>query len=143
MQYKLFLEGQEITLAEEIAATDETLRNAIVSFFPEVGTAEIKREQKNETVEIRIVKRAGTKGNDAVEFLIDSTSAINPALALSWQLKQLEREGSLSTEYLISIQPNISQAITTGEDWQKDVAQTMANLQKCQPIPSSTQITGI
>lgn len=142
MQYKLFIEGQEISLAEEIAATDEILRNAIVSYFPEVGTADIKREQKNETVEIRIVKRAGTKGN-VIKFLTDSPPAINPALQLSWQLKQLERQENLSIEYLISIQNDISQAISIGEDWQKDVSQAMQKLQKCQPTPSSTQITGI
>ena len=143
MPYKLFLEGQEIPLSDEVAATDDTLRNAMIPFFPEVGTADIRREEKNGITEIRMVKRAGTKGNVVIQSLIDSNSEVNPALSLSWQLKELERSGDLDIDKLIGFQQQITNAITTGEDWEKTVTDTLKALSKCQPIPSSVQVTGI
>ncbi|PSB28528.1 hypothetical protein [Chlorogloea sp. CCALA 695] len=143
MPYKLFLEGQEIALSDEVAATDDTLRNAMMPFFPEVGTADIRREEKNGITEIRMVKRAGTKGNVVVQSLIDSDGEVNPALYLSWQLKELERSGNLDMDRLISFQPQIAKAVDVGEDWENTVTDTLKALRKCQPIPSSVQVIGI
>ena len=143
MPYKLFLEGQEIPLSDEVAVTDDTLRNAMIPYFPEMGTADIRREEKNGITEIRVVKRAGTKGNVVIQSLIDSNSEINPALSLSWQLKELERSGNLDINKLISFQPQIANAVDEGENWEKTVTDTLTALRKCQPIPSSVQIIGI
>lgn len=143
MPYKLFLEGQEIPLSDEVGATDDTVRNAIIPYFPEVGTADIRREEKNGITEIRLLKRAGTKGSVVIQSLIDSNSEINPALSLSWQLKELERSGNLDIDRLISFQPQIANAVDVGEDWEKTVTDTLTALRKCQPIPSSVQIIGI
>ena len=143
MPYKLFLEGQEIPLSDEVGATDDTVRNAIIPYFPEVGTADIRREEKNGITEIRLLKRAGTKGSVVIQSLIDSNSEINPALSLSWQLKELERSGNLDINKLISFQPQIANAVDVGEDWEKTVTDTLTALRKCQPIHSSVQITGI
>ena len=96
MPYKLFLEGQIIDLSDEVAATDDTLRNAFIPFFPELGTADIRRQEKDGITEIWMVKRAGTKGNAIMQSLIDSEIEINPTLNLTWQLKQLERSKALS-----------------------------------------------
>ena len=143
MPYKLFLEGQEIPLSDEVAATDDTVRNAMMPYFPEMGSADIRREEKNGITEIRMVKRAGTKGSVVIQSLIDSDSEVNPALSLSWQLKELERSGNLDIERLISFQPQIADAVDIGEDWEKTVTDTLTALRRCQPIPSSVQITGI
>ena len=143
MPYKLFLEGQVIDLSDEVAATDDTLRNAFVPFFPEMGTADIRRQEKDGIVEIRMTKRAGTKGNAVMQSLIDSAVDINPALELTWQLKQLERSNALSIEELISFQEQISNAIDVGEDWERNINHSLESLSICQPIPSSVQVTGI
>ena len=143
MPYKLFLEGQVLDLPDEVASTDDTLRNAFVPFFPELGTADIKRQEKDGITEIRMVKRAGTKGNVITQSLIDSEMEINPALELTWQLKQLERSKALSIEELISFQEQISNAIDVGEDWERNINHSLESLSKCQPIPSSVQVTGI
>lgn len=143
MPYKLFLEGQVLDLPDEVASTDDTLRNAFVPFFPELGTADIKRQEKDGITEIRVVKRAGTKGNIVVQSLIDSEVEINPALNLTWQLKQLERSKALSIEELISFQEQISNAIEVGEDWERNISHSQESLSKCQAIPSSVQVIGI
>lgn len=62
MPYILIVEGQKIPLTDEVAATDETIRAALVPFYPEVATADIKREVVNEVTLIKMVKKAGTKG---------------------------------------------------------------------------------
>lgn len=143
MPYRLFLEGQIIDLSDEVASTDDTLRNAFIPFFPEMGTADIRRQEKDGIIEIRILKRAGTKGNAIMQSLINSEIEINPALNLTWQLKQLERDGTLSVEQLVSFQEQISNAINTGETWEKDVNSSLESLSKCQSISSSVQVIGI
>ncbi len=143
MPYKLFLEGQIIELSDDIASTDDTLRTAFVPFFPELGTADIKRQEKDGIIEIRMVKRAGTKGNVVTQSLVDSEMEINPALNLTWQLKQLERSGALSIEELINFQEQINNAIGVGEDWERNINRSLESLNKCQPIPSLAQVTGI
>ncbi len=142
MPYKLFLEGQEIPLADEIAATDETLRNTFVAFYPELGTADIKREEKDGVVEIRMVKRAGTKGNP-VQSLIAAPSSINPAIALSLQLTHRQMQEVLSIEDLIAIQADIEEAIDVGNAWEKQTTQTLRAILKCTPIASTLPILGI
>lgn len=142
MPYKLFLEGQEIPLADEIAATDETLRNTFVAFYPELGTADIKREEKDGVVEIRMVKRAGTKGNP-VQSLIAAPSSINPAIALSLQLTHRQMQEVLSIEELIAIQADIEEAIDVGSAWEKQTTQSLRVIHECTPIPSTLPIIGI
>lgn len=144
MIYKLFVEGQQIELSEEVAATDETLRNTIVSFFPQMAMSEINRQQKEDgSVEIHLVKKAGTKGNCVLKTLTSLPSSINPALELNWQLSQIERQSPLTIEQLMSVQNQISSAIEVGDRWHQAVEKTISNLQKCQPRPSSHQIIGI
>ena len=143
MPYKLFLEGQEIPLSDEIAATDDNLRGAIAPYFPEVGTAEIVRQEKNGITEIRLIKRAGTKGNNALQSLMASETEVNPALELTWQLKQLERQGNLSIETLISLQDQIDNAVKTGEDWERTITDSLKVLSKCSLIPAQFPIIGI
>lgn len=144
MTYKLFVEGQEIELSKEVAATDETLRISLVSFFPEMAMADIKRQEKDDgSVEIRLVKRAGTKGNSVIKALNDAPASINPALELNWQLSQIERQSPLTIEQLIGVQHQISMAIEIGNNWHQAIEKTTLRLQKCQSRPSSHQIIGI
>lgn len=144
MTYKLFVEGQQIELSEEVGATDETLRNTIVSFFPQMAMAEITRQQKDDgSVEIHLVKKAGTKGNGVIKALTSAPSNINPALELNWQLSHIERQSPLTIEQLMSFQSEISTAIEVGDKWHQAVEKTVSKLQKCQPRPSSQQIIGI
>jgi hypothetical protein len=72
MPYIVILEGQETPISDEVATTDQTLRDALTPFYPEVATAEIKREEKDGTTYIHIVKRAGTKGQDNIGRIQES-----------------------------------------------------------------------
>lgn len=142
MQYILKLEGQEIPLTPEIAASDKTIRDAIAPFFPEASTAEIKREEADNVTIIRLVKKAGTKGNIREE-LVMAEDQLNPAIALSWQLKMAEINGSLTLETLLEIQPLIQISTQEGELWQANISRAVYHLKACQSIPSVQPIIGL
>ena len=56
------LDGQTIQLPAEIAASDDLIRKALAPFYPNVASAEIRRETKDGVTVISIIKRAGPKG---------------------------------------------------------------------------------
>lgn len=143
MSYLLIVEGQEIPLTAEIAATDETIRNCIAPFYPEAATATFKREEADGVTRIRMVKSAGTKGCGVVQQLQQSKECLNPALALSWQLKQLERQTSIEIETLIGLQPQINHAIAIGHEWELSVQTSLDRLKQTQPSPSKISIVGL
>jgi hypothetical protein len=143
MPYILMIEGQEIPIADEIAATDETLRNALTPFYPEIAHAEITRTDKDGITQIRMVKKAGTKGlGDILQTLITSEHQFNPALLLSWQIKMLEIQGHLNIENLLLLQDELETAITTGREWQTELDKSLNILKKSPPIPSQIPISG-
>ena len=142
MQYILKLEGQDIPLTPEVAASDQTIRDAIAPFFPSATTAQIKREEANEITVIRLVKKAGTKGN-VMKNLTTAQNQLNPASALSWQLKMAEIQDELTLETLLVIQAGIQTAIEEGEQWQTDIRRAICHLKNCQSMPSIQPIIGI
>lgn len=143
MPYILILEGQEIPLADEVAAFDQTLRDTLTPFYPEVATADINREEKDGVTLIRMVKKAGSKGGlNILQSLIESEQSLNPALTLSWQLKMLEVQGGMNIENLLLVQAEINSAITTGKQWETEVERSLTLLKQSPPIPSQATITG-
>ncbi|GEM_PF-2241886 len=53
---------QQLELPEELAGTDEALRDALASFVPEIRNAELKRETKDGLMTVTVIKKSGTKG---------------------------------------------------------------------------------
>ena len=56
------LEGQDIQLPDEAAASDDLVRKALVPYFPDVANSEIRRETNDGQTTVTVVKRAGPKG---------------------------------------------------------------------------------
>jgi hypothetical protein len=135
MKYIAIIEGQEIPLDEAIAQDDNTLKTAISVYFPEYANAEIERQTTDDTVSIRLVKKAGTKGNQFRELKI-SFEEINPALKLGWQIKLLEINSQISLENLITLQPEIDKAIKLGQSWET-YSEKVAQSLKQQPAITS------
>ncbi|MBO3458445.1 hypothetical protein G7B40_025200 [Aetokthonos hydrillicola Thurmond2011] len=143
MPYIVILEGQETPISDEVGATDQTLRDALTPFYPEVSTAEIKREEKDGNTYIRIVKRAGTKGQgNIMQIFIQSEQTINPAITLTLQLKILELQGEMHIENLLLLQSQINKAISSGREWNTAVERSLKILKQSPPKPSQTPITG-
>lgn len=142
MSYLLIVEGQEIPLSAEVAGTDETIRNCLAPYYPEALTATFKREDADGVTRICMVKSAGTKGSNVIQKLQQGEECLNPALALSWQLKQLERQNSIEIETLIELQPEINHAIAIGRNWELSVETSLDRLKQTQPSSSKLSIVG-
>ena len=133
----LIREGQQIPLTPEQAATDETLIKTLLPFYADVAGATLTRKMVDGEEHIEIVKKVGTKGNVAlVNSLKAAPEAINPALALSWKLKQLELQGQLTVETLIEIREEIDAAIAQAEIEIHSTSKTISNLIHSSPQPS-------
>lgn len=137
----IILEGQRISLIPEQCATDESIVNTLLPFYPDVANATISRKVMDGEEHIEIVKKVGTKGNlNLIKSLQTAPESINPALSLSYQLKELEIQGKLTLEILLSISEEIEQAIAQGEQATKATNSAIANLTASPPIPSKHPI---
>lgn len=137
----VIVEGQRIPLTSEQSVTDESIVNTLLPFYPDVANATISRKVVDGEEHIEIVKKVGTKGNcNLIKSLQTAPESINPALSLSWKLKQLEIQGQLTLETLVSISEEIEVAIAQGEQATKATTTTIAHLTTSSPIPSKYPI---
>ncbi|HAJ60246.1 MAG TPA: hypothetical protein DCP31_14095 [Cyanobacteria bacterium UBA8543] len=137
----VILEGQRIPLTPEQSATDVSIVNTLLPFYPDVANATISRKVVDAEEHIEIVKKVGTKGNsNLIKLLQTAPESINPALALSWKLKELEIQGQLTLETLVTISEEIEVAIAQGQQATKATARAIAMLANSPPIPSSHPI---
>ena len=136
MNYIAIIEGQQVPIPEETAISDEKLKLAITTYFPEYANAEITRQILGDTTEIRLIKRAGTKGNCITELKL-APEQINPAFELAWDLKLLERKNQLTLEVLIDMQGNINKTIKIGESWETYIDKVFSSLRQQPSVPSN------
>jgi ribosome-associated translation inhibitor RaiA len=61
---------------------------------------------------------------------------INPALELTWQLRFSELQNQLKIEDLLNLQPQISQAITQGEDTFAQIEEILKKLTQAPAVAS-------
>ena len=90
-----------------------------------------------------MVKTAGTKGSSVLQSLLDSDDSLNRALALSFQLKQLEIEGSMDIAILLEFQQEIDNAIALGSDWENHSKASLNKLIGTLPCASTVAIVGL
>lgn len=77
------IEGNTLTLDDAICKTNESLKAALLPYFPAVANAEIKRKTEGETTTITVTKKAGTKGLDPVVDALDNApETISPILLI-------------------------------------------------------------
>ncbi|MBM3129469.1 MAG: hypothetical protein FJ009_12685 [Chloroflexi bacterium] len=58
----IILDGQIITLPDDVAQDDQLIRRALAPFYPAVTNAQIKREEKDGETQITVIKRAEPLG---------------------------------------------------------------------------------
>ncbi|HAG84752.1 MAG TPA: hypothetical protein DCL61_27265 [Cyanobacteria bacterium UBA12227] len=141
---KILLEGQEITLTPEQAATDQAITDTLLPFYPDIANAQFRRSEKDGDTVIEIVKRPGTKGNAITPILLlkNAPEYINPVILLAMQLKTLEIQGRLTLETLIPLQHTIEDATQLGENESTEIRRVTSALKVASPIPSQTPIIG-
>lgn len=108
------LEGREITIEDEIAKDDELLRAALQPSWPDAKTATFTRSEKDGKLTVMVAKKAGTKGA-LVDRLLAAPNAINPAVAMSQRIQELQASGKLTPEVISEMLPKIEAAADQGE----------------------------
>jgi hypothetical protein len=139
------LEGQDIPLTDEIAATDDRVRAALAPFYPDVANAEIQRKQEGEQTIITIVKRAGPKGasDEVRRVLVAAPRYLNPAVALCLELQKVETEaGELDAETLLLLRPRIEQALEQSQREVGDLIGVHKALIAARAVPAASVPVG-
>jgi hypothetical protein len=106
--------GQETQLADEIAKSDDLLKQALAIVMPGASNIDIKREEKDGVLTVTVVKKAGTKGN-YLEVLKAAPDEINPAIVLAHEFQARETAGDISWDELLTRGSEIDQAVAAGE----------------------------
>jgi hypothetical protein len=113
---KIKIEGQTLTMDDEIAKDDELLKAALVTSWPDAKTASFKREGGKDGKElvVTVQKKAGTKGA-LIERLFDAPEGVNPAVVMSARIAEMARAGELNPELVRELLPEIGSAAELGE----------------------------
>lgn len=138
------LDGQDINIDDAIAQSDDDLKSVLVPFYPQLANAQIQREINSEGLLIvRMIKRAGPKGNDVIESLKNAPLELNPAIDLAWKAKQtFANNSSLELKDVIELQPQIQAALSAGHKEKENISRTLAFLSKFPSETSDITIVG-
>ena len=140
--YTVKIEGQTIPLPEEIAKDDEGVKRALAPYYPEAANAMITRVTKDDTVEITVVKRAGTKGLLPLQHLVDCPEGRNSAIELNERIVRRAADGELTPLELLELEPLIDSAIEDGKAQAEAVADALKRLTRSAAQPAPVVITG-
>lgn len=108
------LEGREITIEDEIAKDDDLLRAALQPSWPDAKTATFTRKKDGDNLTVTVAKKAGTKGS-LIDRLLAAPDGINPAVAMSARIRELQASGKLTSETITKLLPEIEAAAEQGE----------------------------
>lgn len=146
--YNISIEGQTIAVPEEIGSDDEKVRAVLAPYFPGAANSLISRTEKDETVTVSVVKKAGSKGvswnsNEAgIGYLSTCPSRQNPAIELYHEIEKAGGIESMDPDELLAFDARIAQAIKDGEAQAEMVKHAQARLDAAVPQPSQAVVTG-
>lgn len=141
-RYFVEYEDQSIEVEPEIARDDETLIRALSPWVDNIATARIERqEEKDGVVKIKIVKRAGTKGNVVLGGLMRSKESRNPVIRLYLEVCDLDLN-TLSPLEQYAISDRLNQVLQDGRDQEEAIDHALAALRMARPAPASSTVFG-
>lgn len=143
-------DGQQIPIPDDVASTDQRLKEALAPFYPEMANAIIRRETDSQgQLVITMTKQAGTKGsgqaqaegkeeiNPVLDYLGQARQEINPAMRVAWKLQMLQTTGEFGLEDLIEAQPKIEAALHQSEQDEARLHQVRQSLEAMSADPAS------
>ena len=145
------IEGQEYTIDNAIAnagatvqESDRLLRDALSPTFGIAAGATFQRETRNGQLYITLVKQPGTKGaTPALQFLLEASGSINPAMQLACEMHVLEARGALNLPALLAVQSRIDEALKQGETEERHITRALHILGAAPAIPGSDVPSGL
>lgn len=145
---KIRFEGQELSIAEEVASDDAKLRAALVTVYPSISTAEIHRTREDGTLVVTAVKRAGSKGADdsaqarVLAALAAAPQYVNPAVELAHRLRLREHAGGLDVVTLLGEREALTDARRRGQEDIEAVRSALSGLKSARPVPARSAPIG-
>jgi hypothetical protein len=118
MNYIVTIEGQNIPIPEDIGKDDSKVKKALAPYYPEVANALITRVEKDETTTITVVKRAGSKGAESLDYLIACQGGKNPAIEC---YELIQASGDVSPLKALEMGEQIETALMQGQEQQSAV----------------------
>jgi hypothetical protein len=139
MNYKVLIEGQEIPVPEEIGSSDQAVKMALTPYYPEAANAMITRVEKDGTVTITVVKKAGTKGAPGFDDLVACQERKNPAIALYEEIQNITAADPVE---LLELDARLEKAIDEGRAQAGAVESAAKRLQAAAPSPAVMVVLG-
>jgi hypothetical protein len=141
----LAIEGQDhqiddafVNLGSTVEESDQLLRNALRGQFDIIANATFRREMKDGTTKITVIKNPGTKGNDRLaSVLLDAPEYVNPAYMLDCQLRMQEVQAPFDLPTLLGLQSRIREALKVGRVLDVDASKVHRSLLRAAPTPST------
>jgi hypothetical protein len=127
----LTTDGQEFDIEDEIAADDDLLKSVLKSSYPQLGDPELKRENKNGLMTVRVTKRAGPKGSAVLDELKAAGAVENPGVEINRRLDSLRARPFGPKAFVVRVtkmEGDIIAALQVAKEDSKAVAATSASL---------------
>jgi hypothetical protein len=141
-KYIVEYEDQSIEVEEEIARDDETLIRALSPWVDNIATARIERqEEKDGVMKIKIIKRAGTKGNAVLHGLIRAKESRNPVIALYLEVCDLDLNALTPLEQY-TISDRLNRVLQDGREQEEAIERVLTALRRARPAPASRTVFG-
>lgn len=135
-------EGQQTTLAGDVALDDERLRLLIAAHYPWLANAAITRHPEVDgVVKITLTKRAGTKGSDPIVHLNTCPGGENPTIALYREVQDLDL-AAIAPEEALAFDARLRQALEEGENQKKRMDSAQGRLATAQPQAARLLVVG-
>lgn len=130
---------QVVDLPDEVADRDETLKDALEMYVPEIKNAKITRFKQGDQKWARITKQAGTKGlNPVLESLIAADEQLNPAVDLHIRMMEQEQRKKLDVKSLLLLSGAIDKAVDLGEKEAETTKRALRHLKDSRAVASKT-----
>ena len=146
------IEGQDVPLAERIAADDNLLKKALRRFYHSITNATITRKREGGVLIVTVVKRADYKGRttprgaaarartpqervlDAIRRAREHT---NPALVLARDLQLRLARGRTTHTALARRDAGIEAAIEAGAKEVESTRAALRRIKECRPVATA------
>ena len=145
------IEGQDVPIAERIAADDNLLKKALRRFYHSITNATITRKREGGVLVVTVVKRADYKGRgtprgaarartpqervlDAIKRAREHT---NPALVLARDLQLRLARGRTTHTALSRRDAEIEAAIDAGAKEVESTRAALRRIKECRPVATA------
>ena len=141
MRYIVSIEGQSIELPEEVATSDDKVKQALSPYYPGAATAKITRAVKDDITTVTVIKQAGTKGCIFLDNLVELPEKENPVFMLYNQMKDINPT-TLPKVQLLMLEAQINISRKEGSEQNASIEKALSRLQQSTPHASAGLILG-